>query len=190
MDPISNQPPTTTGDEDVGKLADRLHALSARLRAHAASRPAYEPPSCESCIAACRNFVRLTYGLPEFRGNTPNASSSHAQYARSSTPETDDPLWAAWNGDLQGATRGMWELVTMRVTGSAAVYDYKMCLADCIDDQALQYSAAVTDCVARAKSEAELAKCTERLTRDAAEFRKLEREARRLEAKLNRIHPE
>ena len=41
--------------------------------------------------------------------------------------------------------------------------------------------------MAKARDEQAVAKCTERLALDASEFRKLEREARRIEAKLARV---
>ncbi|KAI9217596.1 hypothetical protein BC828DRAFT_408356 [Blastocladiella britannica] len=212
-------------DNSIDALAARLGSLSTRLRSLAADRPPYLPATCDSCIAACKNFVRLTYALPTFDGNN-NASSSSASSSSSSTSGTSDPPvafrpsrspfaftsssspssspsgdndkennntksttweWSTSNwstGDVERATRGMWDLVTGRIVESAALYDYKTCLADCIDDAAHVYSQQVADCAIRAKTESDLAACTERLATSAREFRQLEREARRVERVL------
>ncbi|KAJ3370640.1 hypothetical protein GGF31_003954 [Allomyces arbusculus] len=203
----SSDPATIT---DPHALADRLQALSTALRQQAAQRPAYEPSSCASCIAACRNFVRLTYGLREFNGNAPDSTTVvtrrasipwrrtvRDEYGRpidvdvavgtggsTTSRREDDQDWTLglWR-ELNAATRGMWDMVSETWTSSAAVYDYKMCLADCIDDQAKVYSAAVTSCVQRASSESDLAAC-ERIARESEEFRRLEGEVRRLEAQV------
>ncbi|KAL7748467.1 hypothetical protein RI367_006162 [Sorochytrium milnesiophthora] len=141
------------------ELARRLEHLSSKLKA--AKQPEYTPSSKESCLAACRNFVRLTWGLEHF--NTVRGSSGDGPY-----------------------TRDFWSAISSAFQDGAVEYDYKICLADCIDDQAKQYSQKVSDCVIKATSQDELDRCR-RIADEYEKFGKLEKEVKRLEQKLSAV---
>ncbi|KAI9137093.1 hypothetical protein BKA69DRAFT_1128538 [Paraphysoderma sedebokerense] len=154
-------------------LSSKLSELRSTMEQKKQSTPKelYTPSSKESCISACMNFIALTYGLQRCDFRNQESESEKRGMASSSVSEKVD---------------GVWQYVYKYVIDSGAEYDYKMCLADCIDDQQREYDRRVTNCVINAKSKADLAKCRE-ISKELSQFQDLEREIKRLEEKLQSL---